>query len=194
MTGATGFDQLVEGHQAQSPHGRGGRRIHGGDETQFGGLRRGSNKLLGELALRHDRALGAAILQDVGMVGGGVGDVSRHRDRAGRHDGEIGDRPRRPVFRHDRDPIAWRDAGGDQAAGERADPRRGVAPAQRPPRAAALGPQERTVAEGVDLVEEHRREVWPAREAIGVGRRGVIRGHGRAERSVCRCLKSFPTV
>ena len=52
--------------------------------------------------------------------------VDRHGDRAGGPDREVEQRPLVAGARHQADPVARLDAGGDQALGERRAPRRGT--------------------------------------------------------------------
>ncbi len=76
---------------------------------------------LGETAGRNDGALGAAVLEDMQVVGLGIGGVGRHRDAAGGHDGDVGDQPFRPVLGYQDDAVAVNDPKPPQAAGQAYD-------------------------------------------------------------------------
>ena len=91
----------------------------------------------------HHRRDRPAVVEQIGVVLGGVGRVRRHRDAAGRHDREIGDRPLRPVLGDQQDAIAGRDALGAKGACQ--DPRLVRDPLPRPGLVgpATLGPKER---------------------------------------------------
>ena len=97
------------------------------------GREQGPRKLLGG----DDDGAGAAVVEDMLVVALGVGDVGRHGDAAGRHDGEVADQPFRPVFRDQHHPVAGREAEPLQRGGEAARPcRRSRATrssARRPP-------------------------------------------------------------
>src|SRR6266851_2528766 len=80
-------------------------------------------------------------------------------DRTCRHDGDVGDRPFRPVLGDQPDAGAAPDAEGAQAARHRPHLPLGVAPADRPVGAVALRPQEGPIAAPRRPLEEHGSEV-----------------------------------
>ena len=94
------------------------------------------------------------------MIALGVGGVGRHRDAAGGHDREVGDQPFGPVLADQHDPVAGLQADALQRCGERRDLPRRLGPADRLPRAVALGPQERLVALLARSRQEQRNEVF----------------------------------
>ena len=144
------------------PGARRGRRFDGDHPPQRRRVRRGGEQPFAERRARHDGHDGARVRQHVRVVARGVGGIRRHGDSAGGHDGEVGDRPVRRVFRTQQHPVARRQAPGPEGAGQRAHPVRRLAPRQRPPRAVALLPDERSVAEAFGLGEEHRHQIGPA--------------------------------
>jgi len=125
--------------------------------------RRGGDDALGQRRGRDDREAGAAVAEDVAVVVDRVGDIGRHGDAAGAHDGDIGDHPFRPIFGDQGDPIAGLEAERDQAARQSADSIRRVNPAQRLVLPVALDPEKRPLGPLSRDLKKHRRQAAKAR-------------------------------
>ena len=121
-----------------------------------------------QLLGRDDDGAGAAVVEDMLVVALGVGRVGGDGDAARRHDGEIGDAPFRPVLADQHHQVARLQPDRLQPRRQRGDLLRRVPPADRPPGAFALGPQERRIALRRRAGEEHRHQV---REGLELARR-----------------------
>jgi len=98
------------------------------------------------------------------VVAQGVGDIGGHADAAGRHDGQIGDGPFRPVLGHQHHPVAGLETQRPEPGGQRQDARLGLGPGQRVPRSPGLVAQERPFRELCRLFEEHGGQAGLRRE------------------------------
>ena len=109
---------------------------------------------------RDDHRPRARIVEDVQVVALGVGGVGRRGDAARGHDREVGDRPFGAVLGDQHHAVAVARAPcARSASASRQTWRAASRPAQRLPCAAALGGQERPLAELVGALEEQRDEI-----------------------------------
>ena len=103
--------------------------------------------------------MGAAVVENMLVIGGGVGGVGRHGDAAGGHDPEIGDTPFGAVFGDQHHPVAIFETDALERFGEGRDLAGGFGPADRLPRAVDLGAEKRLVAALAGAVEEHGYQI-----------------------------------
>ena len=116
-------------------------------------------QLLGQAVVRHHHRGGAAVLEQIGVLAGGVGGVGRHGDAAGGHDRQIGDQPLRPVLRDQQHPIAGRQPLGAQRAGKDSRLPDDPLPRPGPIDPVALAPEKRLLTATLGHPLEQRHQV-----------------------------------
>lgn len=150
-------------HLLPIQHGEAGglgqtRRLQADQGGRLAGPGRRRHHPLGQGQGRDDDQPGLDVFQDVTVIVGGVGDIGRHGDAAGDHDGQIGDGPFGPVFRHQHDAVAGFQPQADQTAGQGQGGVDGLPPRQIMPGAVTLGPQQGAVSQVFGLIQDHGRD------------------------------------
>ncbi len=109
---------------------------------------------------------GAAVGQHMRVIGGGVGDVGRHRNRADGHQRPFADQHLRPVLADDDHPVAGANPEGAQPARQagRLPSRR--RPAERVPGSLPIDPKSRPPRPGARRGEQQAGQVWRVRDPV----------------------------
>ncbi len=124
--------RLVPGQQRHREPAGIGERLDAQQQPQRRRLGDRRQQRLGQPVARHHRGGRTAVLEQVGVLARGVGGVGRHRDRARRHDREVGDQPFRPVLGDQQHAVAGRHAPGAQGARQQPHLVRDALPRPRP--------------------------------------------------------------